>query len=593
MSFEVHSGTKPGRPVLMLALSSGVLFGTLGLAWLQVFEAHALGPEIRIENSPLVVRVPKGWKQLPNDPTTFVLPVRQREAQVIQRSITFEYMRLSSFRSPAEIAAQMAAPNSPPPQATHIGPFDAVQLLLPPRQVTFWQRDYSQPELCRIACTPRGELIRIRYVALTDLSSSDIQQLDDICDAVRLDDDSLSVAPDEAMQRAGVQFDRDADWIVIGPDTADVAGLHIGGSLGGVPAWSISVFRTWLAAGRTAEDLLSDAAHSTWIEPIDETRFGSQQRSDGMTILTARHAEFSSEFHPVTLVRILAASPSDALLLFVCAGPAAGQSAAAFAAVERVTGSLEFAATSALPSIADAEIAGREMIERLDWADALSAFWGREFEQAFYSVRGAQGDSLHSEHHAAQDHAGGTGYKGGFVSLSDTVVRKAIWTLDADGAGYEYTVETRADQGTARTLSERRAPGEDEVTRSVVLGGMRRTSRFQVGPTYICPPAESIIEWLVASRAEGACLIEASTRLGRGAHSRLLRPLPVDERGRRRVLLQMDYKPAGIVLGFDEMGRWQYQHEPSWRMERISRAQAERLSKDRRRFRLLLPRRRS
>jgi len=65
--YQVHTGTRPGRPAILIVLCGVSLAGTLGLAWLQTRAARGLGQQISI-GTDLVIRPPLGWAQDPRDP---------------------------------------------------------------------------------------------------------------------------------------------------------------------------------------------------------------------------------------------------------------------------------------------------------------------------------------------------------------------------------------------------------------------------------------------------------------------------------------------------------------------------------------------
>lgn len=100
---DVYTGAKPGRPALLLVMSAAILAGTLGLAWWHVSAARALAPDVRVGDTPLLVRPPRGWLHHPKEPGTFILPVRRsirgREQQLIERRLKVEMRRMPDRKS--------------------------------------------------------------------------------------------------------------------------------------------------------------------------------------------------------------------------------------------------------------------------------------------------------------------------------------------------------------------------------------------------------------------------------------------------------------------------------------------------------------
>src|SRR5512140_2146919 len=97
MLFEVYTGAKPGRPRLLLFVTAGLLAGALGLAWLQVRAGHTLGPEARVGDTPLWVRLPKGWRADPEHPQRYILSSGGGAREIFERSLRIDFVRLSDF----------------------------------------------------------------------------------------------------------------------------------------------------------------------------------------------------------------------------------------------------------------------------------------------------------------------------------------------------------------------------------------------------------------------------------------------------------------------------------------------------------------
>ena len=281
---EVHSGSKPGRPVALLIVTSIVLIGALGLAWVQVRESRALGPEQSIPGTPLLVRPPLGWLADRKDPRSFVLPVRRavrgQEQWEVDRRIRFNYDRLGRFQPPVEWLRAAVGSRDFEPEPAKIGPFAAVQI----RQVERRRRGrhiFVGESILRVAVLPGGEVIAVTYIPMTELTPADLRLLDTVCNSIRLSEPGLSAAPEEALQHAGVDFAFEDGWQASLPYLREVPGFFVEGLEDGFPAWSLGVFRTWLAAGREPSDLLYDFASSVWLLPeerVEGAQLATRQR---------------------------------------------------------------------------------------------------------------------------------------------------------------------------------------------------------------------------------------------------------------------------------------------------------------------------
>ncbi len=133
MLIEVHTGTRPGRPRVLLFIGAGLLAGVLGLAWFQVHSVRVLGPEQRVADTPLYVRLPHGWRPHPQDPGTFILPVQQRvlgrRVFEIERRIRFGYERQPVFVPTEELLRQLGlADPGAQPRPAQIGSYPAVEV---------------------------------------------------------------------------------------------------------------------------------------------------------------------------------------------------------------------------------------------------------------------------------------------------------------------------------------------------------------------------------------------------------------------------------------------------------------------------------
>jgi len=568
---EVYDGVRSGHRTALLIVSAAVLAGALGLAWLQVQGSRVLGPERRIPGTPLYVCPPRGWQPDPQDPSAFVLPVRvtvygQQYAK-IERKIQFTYQRLPSFRPPAEIVASLAAASSDIEPA-RIGTYPAVQV----RQIERrrWRRQIIVAEMVlRVAVLPGGELIAVRYLPMTDLTPADLKLLDRVCNTVRLVEPRLTVAAEQAQQHAGVAFTPGADWQFALPELPEVPGLYVSGTAGGHPAWTFGLFRTWLAEGRTARELLADLAAWLWLLSGDQAAPAIQQREDGALIAALRHPDPAHNPQPVAAAWVVSQSPSQVVLMLVYTNEQYLQQADA--AAEQLARGIRIEPLSAIPDLSAAAKAGAALAELLT-RKGPAAWWGRRPTRLRYEATGSTTDErivVQVEREAlARDP--GRGYQGSEVHsyLRQRYDEPTHWSIDATGQCYTYRSTRYAREGVRISVEERRATATGQVSRVIRFNDLERGRyTFEPGPLFICPPMESLAEGWVASRGQEPHLIAVSTLLGAGTHTRLLRPLAPEE-DHPRLLLQLDYWPLGAILAFDE-GELLYQVEPAARYQLI------------------------
>ena len=128
--FEVHAGSKPGRPTVLLLLATGVLVGALGLAWAQVQRTRALDVAIALEGTPLMVRAPKGWVRDPKNPRLFGKLIHKKsiwggEIWAAERTVEFHY---NDFFRQFVRMFQVAA--AYPAEPARLGAWDGVQYVV-------------------------------------------------------------------------------------------------------------------------------------------------------------------------------------------------------------------------------------------------------------------------------------------------------------------------------------------------------------------------------------------------------------------------------------------------------------------------------
>lgn len=559
---EVHNQVKPARPWLLTVLTALSLVGALGLAWMQAREARQLGSPRAVGTTPLRVRVPERWLELPESPGTFALPGKPVAAAPntvrIERQIEFRYQRLGVFTAPEALLAelQLREPATP----ARIGIYSGFQVRLD-RSTPLFGRQQALESLLRVVITPRGEQLAVEYGPVESLSPADFDLMEEMCESATLDG-VVAASADELLRAAGFEFPLARDWRVHPPDFAEVPGVFIESLSDNAPVWVISVHRTWLGPGRTPEDLLSDVARIRWDRPTPPVeldlpsghRLAAIHRPDGNA------SGLSAAF-------LVTSAQGEAALLQVYAN--AGRSAAADQAAREIAGAMRFVPTQRVPDFAAAAVAGRELIEQIS-ERGVTQWWGASSHAAQY--RG----SFSSESVSfvvARETLGERAVRGSYIARigANGAAEASEWSVDPAGRDYSLRLtEIRAERGRPieAVTEERRRGAAPFLLRT--LPRANEPLRIALDPLFVPPPIEMLVEAHVAAQPAGAWLIQASPMRGSSVYFRWLRPLPPDERGARRVLSVEDFQPRGVVLAFDERGELLYQRDVHGWLDRDS-----------------------
>ena len=574
MPLEVYTGAQPGRPRLLLMIVAGLLALTLGLAWLQVHAAHALGREQQVGDTPLRVRLPTGWQPDPRNPHAFILPVAERSprgSREFGRHIVFEFTRLSAFQSAAQLLRQPGLRVSGELgrlARARLGRYDAVQVheVVP---VQIGRARFRSEILTRFTCLPRGHLIRVTYEPLVELRPADLEIFEEVCQTLRVDDPTLDRAPQEYLADAGLTFALEPGWNVVGTDFAQVPGVFLSGLADESPAWAIGVLRTWLANGRTPRDLLRDLAAQQWLIFDVERLVQEEQHAGGGTITTIRHPEFGAASPTIPAAYVVQQSPARAVIIFVFSGPR--EAALADAAAGRIAAALEIAPLKAFSVLTEAEAAGIRLVADLQ-KNGPAARWGRETVETTY--RQADSDELVVVRRGAVDRDPAQGYQGSqWRRTGRTQEERLAWTLSGQAATYQWQADffsgTPAARVTVQVREQRTLAGGPVIRRLLVDEGEQLHWTFTPGPAFVPPPVESIVQGWVARDEIAAALIDASTGLGTATHSELLRHLPPDGQY-PRVLIQQDFWPLGAIEAYDDArAETQYEIYPAAEYRRV------------------------
>ena len=331
--FDVHTGSKPGRPTVLLLLAGGVLVVALGLAWAQVRSARALGEAVALEGTPLVVRTPKGWVRDVDNPRLFGKLIHKevwgREVWAAERTVEFHYNDFfRQFTRMFQVAAAY------PAELARIGEWDGVQYVVArntrglPGQMAF-----------RWVTTPGGSQIGVEYTPLAELSHGDLYLLDEICQAVRLDAPEPGRTAQALLARAGVSFPIGADWEILGPDDQRGPGLWVQSVEGNRPVWALGVHRRYLGRQRKPAELLEAEARTLRVV-FEGPR--EQHREDGAYVGVLLNPDVLRQGSVVASLWVVAKSSTEAAVIHVLAEPPHAMRANEAAA--ELAGTLEFVA---------------------------------------------------------------------------------------------------------------------------------------------------------------------------------------------------------------------------------------------------------
>lgn len=551
MQFEVYSGAKPGRPRLLPIVTAGLLAGALGLAWWQAHTRHALGPEQAVGDTPLRVQPPRGWVRDPGDPRAFILPSARRarrDQRAFERRIQFEYTRLPTFQTVVQLlAADVLGSQGTVAQAERVrlGPYPAVQVhqIVP---VLIGRTRLRGEMITRFTCLPRGQVIKVQYEPLVDLRPADVEMLDDVCRTLRIDDPTLSRPAEEFLATAGLKLPLERGWQVVGTDFPEVRGVFISGAAEQGPAWSVAVLRTWLVPERTPADLLGDLAARCWSRWDTAGRLREEPHAAGGQVTALRHPDLGASDVLVPSARIVRISPTRVAMLLVFTD--AANAVEADRAAERMAAALQIDDDGPV-ALETARAAGAQLVADLRQAGP-TARWGREAREAVYQRLNS--NEVVIVQRAASQGRPERGYEGGlWRRVGQLREERVTWNVDGRAGAYRWQGDFFIAQEPVQVVEQRAQP-TGPVTRQILTSdGARHRWSFTPGDTFVPPPVESIINGWVARSQAPFVLVETSVTLGPGTCSVLLQPLPPDG-AFRRVLLQEDYWPLGLIQAYDD-----------------------------------------
>ncbi len=548
---EVYTGARPGHPRLLLVAVMTLLVCSVVAAWVQVRESRALGEPVRIEGTPLVVRPPRGWVQSKRYPDTFLRPVRDSQGQAeIERRVEFGFVAHDTFVDPQRAAIELGLvdPANLYVRPTRIAGYDALQIRSQ-LKVNRGGVTLQRVRVVVIATLPRGEVIYISYLPLTQLTMGDFHILDDLAAAVRLEG-VIDEPAESALARTGVRFPVEAGWRFQPPYVREVPGLHVSGMLGDRSGWALTIVRTWLSEGRTLVDLVRDRAIEEWLARPDETNPTDGRRDDGARIVTLTNPTGGTSVTPLAVYGI----ESSRTEVVLCILHADNRSFGPADEIARgIVDSLTFDGPPMFSNLEGAAKQGREIAEWIrngggrDW-------WGGRAVKYSYRYVGGTLDAERSETRVPD----GAGYAGlELRQLDGRNLWRFEWKLDEFADGYSSS-ERFNYLNASVIVTETRRPSR-VVRKSIEIDGESRKYRFEPGPNFVAAPAMPLVSARMAVAPRDAAVISTSRSLCSAATPMMLDTLPQDAEGLTRVLHRHDFDPLGFVAAYaerDDAPRW-------------------------------------
>ena len=552
-----------------LLVAACALLLALGLAWVQIASKRALAPEIAIEHTPLHVRPPAGWIQAADDPGRFFLPppaAHRRQFDAIKQ-FTISYQRPGFFISPFSRERQVP---------TRLGGLPAVQTRV--RRPHEGSSRVDQV-VSRVTCSPRGDLIRIDYIARAGLSMADLELLNEIAESVRIDAPGAIVPAADALARCGVRCATDEGWIGALPFMDGVAGGFIGGVTEGIPVWSLGLFRSWLAPGRTPEDLMADFAIRHWPDDAGRAAVMTSVRADGVSV--ARVARPSGVDSPVAAGWIVAADSGRVCLVTAYATLEFTSELAAEAA-QRVVDELTFTTEPGFPDIDAAARLGQALVERVV-STGPGHWWDNQTQRDYYIGRSPLGAQAYLAIRAPTRGESRPGYRGVDYLLRGDGDERYYWSFDGVAKrpiGYRFVHEQYVHSRVGRQQLEQRTTeardaGATRVVRVRQDQSSKQQGAFETGPGFVVPGIETLVQFVAAREDVPALLIESTALQSRGATTQLLRPLPSPDAGEHKLLIQHDVAPQGMLVVFDKDGTMLRVETSSIDFARVTQQEAE------------------
>lgn len=550
---EVQSGSKAGRPALLI-VSCGVLLAlSVGAAWFQTRDKLALGPPRPLSaGSPVTIQPPRGW--IENQPGRFVLLQHNGsndERAAFEQRVQFIYRYAPYQLDPRVVIRDMDQQQAAQTVSLAPAPLGGIEGIegVRHRRTSGFGTARLKETILRVACFPTGDIVCVEYWPLEEFTVADQRLMDAICAAIRLKNVNTHEDRAALLARAGVDFPIPPNCGVVGNDAGGLPSLFLVPALSTKSPFRVQIGRTWLAAGRSPQAILSDYYRAFYAPKDRNPRIVERGRPDQVDV----HVLYSPQSDgSMPLAALLTRAAGDCVLL-TYRGAADGSRL-----VDELADAVRLTGEPTISDLAEARQSGLELANLIHERGA-TPWWARARQDARFVGKADDVDFASSLQIAPAPGAAPGAYQGGSTAVDSgkRLYLRREWTLDGRASGYILNMRFKfIDHFDPEwSVVESRDPAEDVIHRRLALYWTTPITTIvtttPIGPDFVAPPAESIAAGWVAGREKGDYLISVSNPQGAGVCSRLLRALPPSGRGERRVLVVDDYDPTAWIALFD------------------------------------------
>jgi hypothetical protein len=575
--YTVVSSHKPGRAALCKLLAALLLVGSTGAAWVLVRSRARpmrldLTQTFQLASFPLVLHLPEGWVEREGSDSTppgYAVFADAPDDRVKRRLFVTRVAWQQPFVPAETLGVQAAAyPVRRLFKAKPSGRFDVQSCSFGPLPGSSFRLDVSANHgssrmACAVGSSPSGESYALILLSDGTYIDRDLKAVRALAEAVECTDFNVrdQAASDENMfdftVPSGARIVEETD-----AHTDRVAMLSTRGS---ADSWYIQVTRTWLAEGRTPEQLFRDRVADS-VAPGDVQR-ETRQLDQGPSfrgVLIREHMEVR-EFWVVPF-------GDHASLITGLAAPDSADALAA--ACLEVASSLREGSARTTLDVVRATARGRDVVESIG-DRGMNHWWGAERVTEWWLRTGWEGPSgfIRAERNPVKQDDGRLGYSVVATSFSDPPLYApqqsfTEWYIDSDLASDrgESVIQVDSDRGSYWCQSiESRRRGSNRLERSRTLKGRRILDSVDTAPNYVCEPATELAMYLVArSPEDGPAIFTQSTLFN---HDNQMSTILCEPLGRTTaddfdapsatwaVRVRSDYEPTALMIYFDDDGR--------------------------------------
>ncbi|MGE3180511.1 MAG: hypothetical protein AB7N71_02695 [Phycisphaerae bacterium] len=551
--FEVHTGARPGRPIILLLTAAIVLMITLGVARLQVAAKSALGVAVRLQDSPFMVRPPKGWSESKEQPGRFYHSSEGRglfSEWQDQRAVEFHYVMMYpgvTARDAAAFLVENVSEHVENARPASIGPWPGIEFQRS-GAIVQGNQAIARIEICRVAVSPRGDALIAQYRTFGTPTLGDLTRFDDICDAVTLSSDAnVDVAQDDTVASCGIRLKTLPAWTFFRPALAATPGFFASRADDAAPI-TLEIIRTWQSQQRPPRALALDLAAERWNTHPADLEARDLPLSPDIAVVALNRPHNSTDRS--TLVQLGAVSHGDEVLLYCAYSPKLTPKDAD-GVIREVFADVQFTPLALYENLAGAKRSGKTVIENIR-DHGIRHYWQTPiFRDVFASDDGVT--QIRQERtRRIREFRGVTLHEGEttLVFASPGIAKPLVlyheqWQSNDDCSRFELSGTLPLEQPPVEYV-EKRESATGLVSRQI-SGAVTRRYTYQPGPNFaVDPPLGELVRVALATGEEEQVLIETPAIRGNTTAYELLTVL---ERSPQRVtiLTQSDFRPDGIL----------------------------------------------